>query len=300
VIFFQSSEKEEGTSIKRSVFAFFEAAYNTVMHDGVEHAGYLSFLMLLALFPFLVVLVSIAGTFGQSEAGVQFMTLLIENLPTDVALALEPRIKEIVSGPPQGLMTLAIVGAIWTASSAVEGLRTALNKAYRVATPPAFYWRRLLSIGQVLIIASIVIIIMLILIFLPTAWIYIQEWFHEIGIDLNEFPISVEWTYVISMSLLFISISSLYYVIPNIKQNLISVIPGALVVVVLWIISAVLFSGYLQNFDQVNLIYGSLGGFIASLLFFFIINTIFIYGAELNYLLAKIFGEQIEEKEHMD
>ena len=49
--------------------------------------------------------------------------------------------------------------------------------------------------------------------------------------------------------------------------------------------------------DQVNLIYGSLGGVIATLIFFYLINFIFIYGAELNYQLAVTFERRPEEKE---
>jgi membrane protein len=68
-------------------------------------------------------------------------------------------------------------------------------------------------------------------------------------------------------------------------------------VIILWFIAGTLFSKYLSNFDQVNIIYGSLGGIIAFLLFFYITAMIFIYGAELNYRLQKAIGNKIEEKE---
>jgi membrane protein len=99
---------------------------------------------------------------------------------------------------------------------------------------------------------------------------------------------------------MFIVVANLYFVLPNIKQSLIKVVPGAAIVVLLWIAAASLFSLYLSNFDQVNLIYGSLGGIIATLIFFYIINLIFIFGAEFNYHLANARGEVIEEKEHSD
>jgi len=53
----------------------------------------------------------------------------------------------------------------------------------------------------------------------------------------------------------------------------------------------------LSQFNQVNLLYGSLGSVIATLLFFYVINLIFIYGAELNYLLKLALGERIEPKQ---
>jgi membrane protein len=97
--------------------------------------------------------------------------------------------------------------------------------------------------------------------------------------------------------LLFVAISYIYYLLPNIKQRLISVVPGAALVVVLWIGAAYLFTLYLSNFNQVNLIYGSLGGVIAALVFFYICNIIFIFGAELNYQIVELLGLRVVERQ---
>jgi membrane protein len=50
----------------------------------------------------------------------------------------------------------------------------------------------------------------------------------------------------------------------------------------------------------VNIIYGSLSSFIATLIFFFVMNVIFIYGAEFNHQLMVMLGKRIVEKEHTD
>ena len=89
----------------------------------------------------------------------------------------------------------------------------------------------------------------------------------------------------------------MYYVLPNIRQRFLSTLPGAAVTVAGWIGAALLFSRYLSSFNRINLIYGSLGGIIATLVFFYIIGIIFIYGAELNHLLKKWLGADIIQKE---
>jgi membrane protein len=162
--------------IQKSATCIWRAAYDTVfVHDGIEHAGYLAFLSLLALFPFLVFLVSVIGVIGQGASGAAFISSLLETLPTDITAALRPRIIEIISGPPQGLLTVSILGAIWTASSAVEGIRTVLNRAYRVTTPPAYWLRRLLSIAQLMIFTSIMVVGMLLVVTLPLILHYIEN-----------------------------------------------------------------------------------------------------------------------------
>lgn len=273
------------------------AGDNTVNHDGIEHAGYLAFLGLLALFPFLVFLVALAGVFGENFAQAELIRVVIDNLPDNVVRALEPRMVEITTGPSQGLLTLAILGAIWTSSSAVEGLRTVLNRAYRVHTPPSYLWRRLLSIAQLLVLTGIIVIGMGMIVVWPIVWQYFQVF---LPFDLAEVSGHISnLSYIIGALLLFFVVSSLYYVLPNVKQTWISVFPGAALVVVGWMGAAQLISLYLSRFDQVSIIYGSLGGVIASLLFFYILGVIFIYGAEFSFLLKRSTGERIEEKEEV-
>ena len=264
-------------------------------HDGIEHAGYLAFLGLLSLFPFLVLVVAIGGSIGENLAQIELFNWVMQRLPNHVVQALQPRILEITSGPSQGLLTLAILGAIWTSSSGVEGMRTVLNRAYHVHTPPSYLWRRLLSIIQLIVLTFIIIIGMSLLVVWPVFWQYLQTAFsiHDVS---RVFPNLGFISYLVGVALLFFVVSTLYYVLPNIKQTWFSVFPGAAVATIGWMVAAHLFSKYLSNFDQVNLIYGSLGGIIATLLFFYILGVIFIYGAEFSFLLKKFAGERIEEK----
>lgn len=287
---------------KKLLYCFYEAGYNTVHHDGIEHAGYLAFLAILSLFPFLVFFFALVGFLGQTEAGIHFIAIILDNdvLPSRVIDALSPRIAEIISGPPQGLLTVAIIGAIWTASSTVEGLRTVLNRAYRVHTPPAYILRRLVSIGQFIVLTSVITITTLLLIIIPQIWENIRMSFSIKEFDFYDSfgPMVIDYIrYSATALVLFIFVVVSYHTLPNIKQKWISVIPGAIVVLILWFIAGSMFTDYLRNFDQVNIIYGSLGGFIAALLFFYISATIFIYGAELNFLVEKTLGHKIEPKE---
>jgi len=283
-------------SPRQIVICVKNALVDTVMHDGIEHAGYLAFLGLLALFPFLVFMIAVIGVVGQGEAGTQFITALLQEVPQSLTAALKPRVVEIVSGPPQGILTVAIIGAIWTASSAVEGVRTVLNRAYRVQAPPAYVLRRSLSVLQLLVFTFITISGMICAVGLQLVLHHIGDW---LGVDIHS-DNSVfigRLVFFIAMTILFIGVSFIYYVIPNIQQRIISVVPGALIVVMCWLGAASLFTQYLSNFEQVNLIYGSLGSMIAALVFFYICNMIFIFGAELNYQIVHTLGLRIVQRE---
>ena len=131
---------------------------DTIRQDGIEHAGYLAFLSIFSLFPFLIFLISIVGFFGASEIGAQIVHTILSAAPREMAEALAPRINEIISGPPQSFLTIAIIGVIWTASSSVEGCRTILNRAYRIAFPPPYLWRRFISILEFFVIIFSIVI----------------------------------------------------------------------------------------------------------------------------------------------
>ena len=84
---------------------------------------------------------------------------------------------------------------------------------------------------------------------------------------------------------LFFAVCSLYYIIPNVHLRFLEVVPGAFLTVILWVLSGFLLSRYIVYYNQLNIIYGSLGSIIVTLVFFYIVNMIFIIGAEFNYLM---------------
>lgn len=284
--------------IKTFLRCFWRAGYvGVIKHDAIEHAGYLTYISMLALFPFLVLLVYAAGWLGQGEAGAQFVALVFDHLPPQAVDSIKPRLYEISQAPPQGLVTVSILGAIWTASSLVQGWRTSLNNAYHVSTPPAYWLRRLMSVVQLILFIVIVIIAMAALVFAPIVIMNIEVW---LGINLVKQEALDIADLIVSFSAgaLFLVVAILYYILPNVRQTLLDVIPGAVITVLLWLGAASLFSYYLSDVWNVSLIYGSLGGIIASLVFFFIINLFFILGAELNYQLRLAYGKpRVEEIE---
>ncbi len=282
--------------LKNAGLLCYRAGHNLVNNYGLEMAGYLTFLSLLALFPYLVLMVAAMGLIGQGEVGSSVIALLIEHLPADAVQTLRPRIEEITSGPPQSILTFSILGAVWTSSSAVEAVRGMLNRAYKVRKPPAYFSRRLTSIAQVFVLTLLILSAILLFVFVPVA-IRSLEHFTGLAIPLELDHFFKSYFKPIAALMLFGLIATFYYVLPNIKQSLLAVVPGALLVLALWVASVSLVGFYLTNVTNVTLIYGSLSGFIATLIFFYVLNLIFIYGAEFNHELMVMLGRRIVERD---
>jgi membrane protein len=267
---------------------------DTVRQDGIEHAGYLAFLLLLSFFPFLIFVFSIIGIFGASEVGVDVIKAILSSTPKEVSEGLKPYIEEIISGPPHSLLTIAIIGVIWTASSSVEGCRTILNRAYRIAFPPPYLSRRLFSIVEFFVITFVIITGIIIFVILPN---FLEQTNAELLVKLHFDYDSYHLRHITFLALLTGATSALYYGLPNAKQKISQTLPGSIIAVALWVVVEHIFSIYLENFHQVNFVYGSLAGIIISLLFFYFISLIFIFGAEFNYHFHRTYQIFLKERD---
>lgn len=267
--------------MKNLIHNLYMSVTNMIKHDGIEHSGYMSFMVLVSIFPFFIFILAFTSFFGASELGEKFIALAIENMPDHSIDSIRARVNELMNAPPQGLLTLAIFGTIWTSSSFVECLRTILNRVYKIKSPPNYILRRLLSIVQFLIISSIISLAMFLLVIIPIGLAKIPQFM--LMIEDHKSTLNIARYVMISLSL-FLSVCALYYIIPNAKLKFLEVIPGALLTILLWTISGYLLSTYITYYNQLSIIYGSLGSIIVTLIFFYMVNMIFIIGAEFNYL----------------
>ena len=130
-----------------------EAFYTFLADDGWAIASHIALSTLMALFPFLIVLTSLAGFFGSKELADQAVQLLLQIWPQQVADALSSEIHDVLTTTRGDILTVGAVLAVYFASNGVEALRVALNRAYSVVEPRAWYWLRLESIGYTLVAA---------------------------------------------------------------------------------------------------------------------------------------------------
>ncbi len=254
---------------------------------GTLLAGHIAFASLFALFPFLIFLTTLAGEFGQSDAAQTFVDLGLDAVPPEVRAAIEPAVSEVLAGGRQGLMTLSILLSLWAVSSAFEAARYALNLAYDVKRSRSIWWQRLQSLLMVLIMALFIIVAMLIVIAAPFAWRLAESF----GIPLTAWQTTYGLIrFGLSVALMLCFVVPLYRWLPNRNLELLEVLPGAVMAVMVWIVIGSLYSWYLQSLGRFTVTYGSLGGIIATLMFFYITALIFIFGAEINAARRRVRG----------
>ena len=267
---------------------FIKSIKDTVNHDGIEHAGYLSFLLMLAIFPFLFFLmatITFVIPINLSEQIINSIANSANITFENLIYFLKPRINEITNAPPHSLLTFAIFSAIWTASSIFEAVRTILNKASRVSKPPSYLFRRFFSIIEFIVIIFFTILIMFFFGIFPSL---ISDIATKFNITDSYYYLAFEQETkllrdIIIVCYVYFLLSFIYYFLPNKKQRFFKTLPGTFLVLIFWNWFTQIFKYYISTFSQLNVIYGSIVGVIIALLYFYFCSIIFIFGAEFNY-----------------
>src|ERR1700750_2700732 len=130
-----------------------DAFYTFLADDGWAIASHIALSSLMALFPFLIVITSLAGFFGSKDLADQAAQLMLEIWPVQVANALSGEIHDVLTTTRGDALTIGAVLAVYFASNGVESLRVALNRAYAVVETRRWYWLRVESIGYTLVAA---------------------------------------------------------------------------------------------------------------------------------------------------
>ena len=266
------------------MISFWRALRASIAHlllkDGLVVAGYVAFTAIFALFPFMMMLVSVAGFLGHGEAAAEVIELGLEIVPPEVAGVLRPAIEDVKRSASSGAVTFGLVLTLWFASSGLEAVRHVLDRAYGIEDLRSFLVNRLQSLVLVLFVGIALIGAMLALVAAPfirdlAEWLARRELFdHDLYFFLR---IGIGLALLLGITL------CLHLVLPAAKLRVAEVWPGTILSVALWAIAAELYSDYLQSLaTSYSVTYGSLAGVVLTLFFFYISAAVFILGAELN------------------
>ena len=260
------------------VFAFM----NYVRHQSANQAGSVAFSAVLASCPLLLFLSAAAAYIGQPGAAAELASHILTFAPPAVADTLRPVVDEVLSQRNRALVTVGLFFTIWAASSGMQAIRTALNKAYGVEQGLAFWSARIKvilftvigTVGTVLAFASIVV--------MPYIWMALDQAVADggEGVWLRDAV-----RYSVAYGVLTALYAVLYGWLPDIRQRLWTVLPGALVGALLWLGAATLLSYTLHNLGDLALVYGSFAGLVATLVFLYVSAVTLIFGAEINGVL---------------
>lgn len=253
---------------------------NEVTEDniGLVAAG-VAFYFLLAVFPMLTAFLSIYGlAFDPAEAREQIASLA-DVLPEDARSILTEQTDQLTAGSASALglgAAFSILVALWSARKGTTAMTIALNIVYEEKDERSMVRQILLSFLLTLGLIVFFIVALGIVAAAPIAFQLLgMGGIAATAMDILRWPI---------LGLLAVTaLSALYRFCPDRQSAQWRwLAPGAVVAVLLWLVTSGLFSWYVSNFGNYNETYGSVGAVIILLFWFYLTAYIFLLGAELD------------------
>jgi membrane protein len=254
-------------------------------------AAALTYYGVLAMFPMLIVVVSLLGLLGHSVTQ-SLITNLGKAAPSDARQIFTSAIRNIQSHRSTAgvLFIVGLLAALWSASSYIAAFMRASNVVWDVEEGRPIWTTLPLRIGVTLITVILLTIT-------AAAVVFTGGLADQIGnvIGVGHSVITIwdiaKWPVLLLVVAFILAI--LYWASPNVRQpGFRWVTPGGLIAVGLWVLASGAFAFYVANFSSYNKTYGAMASVIIFLVWLWITNTVILLGAELNAEIER--GRQIE------
>ena len=251
----------------------------TVQDDVLGLAAQLAYYFFLALFPALLFLLALASFFSLSNFTDDITRFLGPFVTPSVLDLIREQMQRLADKDSGGLLTLGVAGALWSSSAALTSIVGALNRAYDIEEARPWWKVRLIAIGLTLAAAAVVLVALFLVLLGPTA----ADWLGR----TTGWGAPFEWAWlVLQWPLVFAMVASgiglVYYFGPDADQDWVWITPGAIVATILWLLISLVFKLYVANFTDYEGSYGTVGGVIVVLLWFYVSGIAILVGAELN------------------
>ena len=269
---------EENPKGKLTIKKFVKEMYYRLMYDEISLlSAILTYYFILSLFPMLIVALALTPYFKIDQ---QFLLEKIQNFaPGDLGNYLFDMISEVLNNKNNTIITVGIVFTLWSASSGIYGIIIAFNNAFRVRDGRIWIVTKLISIVfTVLFLVGMFVVLALVVFGKQLTYLL----FHKFNLDEGFYNLWSVLNYSFPILFTFIVFVFLYIMGPNLKLKAISILPGSIFATVSWTLVSRLFGYYIDHFSSYIKTYGTIGAFMAFIIWLYITGYILIIGAEIN------------------
>jgi membrane protein len=270
-------------------FGFIKRVWEEIEEDQLlAWAAALAYSWLFAVFPFLIFLMTLLPYLPAELKGTAYKEiqgLVFQFFPDQAAQVVWGNIDQAVQNllnNREGKLAPRLIGlglALWAASSGMSMTMASLDMCYEVHKGRPFYIQRPLAVGVTIIFSAMVLLVVCLL---PIGSL-VRHWLAEKYPEMRGWLIVFELIrWPAAILLLIAALSVLYQKGPAIKRRWTWITPGGVFCVAVWIGLGLLFNLYLKKFGQYNETYGTVGGVVVLLLFFYIDAVVLLVGAEIN------------------
>ncbi len=267
--------------------------YHEILDDDVLGlAAQMAYFFLLALFPLLLIVTTALGMMAQTGTEVYgaIQSWVREVVPPSSYDLVMRTLTEIQSGANGGKLSFGIIGTIWAASQGMAAISHGLNEAYTVTEHRPFWKARLVAILLTIGLGVFFIAALVILLYGGHFGRMLAGTAGVAGY-WDVFWVVLQWPIVVLLVLWGFAI--LYRLAPDLEgTTFVRIVPGTVLGAGLWILASSGLRLYLRYFNTYHATYGSLGGVIILLLWFYLTAAAILIGGELNSEIENAAAEE--------
>lgn len=275
----------------RWVRLFRAAARSAVDDDLLNWSAALSYYFLFALFPTVLLIAALLGTFRLQALTQNLIVGLGRHLPHLTAELVSTELSQLLSKYVPGLISLGIVLLLYAASQGFIGLMAALNASYGVPETRPYYRRILISFGLTFSVGVFVSIALALVVLGQRVLVIVAGPVHAGPAVMLLWPV-IRW--LVTFGLMVLAVRMLYRFAPNHGHSPSGVYVAVSVALAIWVAASAGFAYYMDHFNNYARVYGSLGAVIALMLWFYIFAISLLFGAELHNAWLKEYGVKAE------
>ncbi|MCP8969897.1 YihY/virulence factor BrkB family protein [Ectobacillus ponti] len=264
------------------MFKFLKDLYVRTKDDDLSGLGsQLAYFFLLSLFPALVFLMTLIAYLPIHTHDV--LGFVRAYAPAEALDLIETNLHKVLDDHSNGgLLSFGIIATLWSASNGINAVMSAFNRAYDTKETRSIFVTRGLSILLTIAMVFVIIFALALPVFGKVIGEAVFRVLHLSGMFVYVWKIV---RLLISFFVLLLVFAFVYQFAPNKRLRPKEVISGAIFATVGWIAVSYGFAFYVENFGNYSNTYGSLGGIIVLMFWFYLTAWVILLGGEINALL---------------
>ena len=242
----------------------------------------IAFNILISLFPFIMLLLALVGTYLYND---QEVLNHIRAYFRDVAPTVDPKIMGNLMDLIQKRRIVGIlgfIGLLWTSTWVFSSLRIALNIVFRAEKSRGMMRGIVVDLLMILLVGILLLVSMI----LSPVVIFLQSYQGRIPVAMGP---TIQWIlkYLLPFFLTYCMSSLIYKIIPYNKVHIKSALQAALFTSLLWELAKHLFAWYVVHLARYSIVYGSLSTLVVFVFWVYYSSTILVVGGEFAYFLEE-------------
>lgn len=248
------------------------------------HAAYAAYFIVLAVFPALVLILSVLRYTGMEVRGL--VELLDDILPSTMAEGAEELIYSTYRNSSGAMVGVSAVTALWSASRGIYGLLTGLNAVYGVSENRGYIYTRSISVVYTFVFILILLLTLVLHVFGNSIINLMRQVDNPVVIFFTDL---IDLRFFLLLFLQSLVFTLMFMVLPNKRRSrFMESLPGGVLSSLGWLVFSDIYSIYVENFSKYSTIYGSVYGIAITMLWLYCCMSILFYGGALNrYLIDK-------------